>query len=235
MRGKLISRYVIMVRKAIVSNNRIADPRLNSKLAAVLAEAGKLNVPKATLERAIVRATNVKMITKSLDIKGPGGCAVIAQCETDNISNLRREVKKVIRHYDSYIMPDDTLISMFQSRGFIRAATKTRDGRDVSNDYAEEAAIMANAEEVTLERLPDATDEDLATAWIFKTDASLLAPCRGELEKFGLNILSYDLCLVPYRELTLDEEICEKLIELCEKLRELDQVVDVFHNVKIGE
>lgn len=231
-KGKLVSRYVQLVRKAVVTGGMQTDPRLNTKLGDVLSEANKLNVPKATLERAITRAVNLKIISLNIEIQGPGGSSIIARCETENIPNLRRDVKKAIKKFDSNIMPDDTLINMFKSQGFIRTALITSDGRDICEEFAEEAAIMANAQEVYQETIGE-NDENLNSAWVFLVDAETLNPCKGELEKLKFKILSCDLDLVPYREIKFGEDVCEKVVELQKALRELDQVVDVYTNVTI--
>lgn len=230
---KVFSRYIQMVRRAVISGGRQPNPKLNGKLAAVLAEAGKMNVPKATLERAIERAMNVKIINTNVELSGPGGCAIVVRCETDNIALLRRDLKKIGKKFDAFVAQADTLITMFQSRGFIRASCKTRDNRDVDENYAEEAAIHANAEEVSLEVFDDAQEESLSRIWVFQTDAGSLNQCRGELEKTGLNIISCDLDLVPYRAVDFGEDAYEKLLELIQELREHDQVLDVFHNVAL--
>lgn len=228
-KGKLISRYVMLVKKAIVSNRMQTDPKLNSALAGVLSDAQKSNVPKATLERAITRATNMKIYPVNLEVQGPGGSTLILRCETENAGYLRRDVKKVLRKFDASLMPDDTLINMFQSRGFVRAETKTTDGRDIDQDFAEEAAIIANAEEVYQEE-DETTGDSPSRMWVFNTDANSLNPCRGELEKLGFKIVSTDLELVPYRQVDFGNDIYEKVAELSKALRELDQVLDIFHN-----
>lgn len=229
-KAKMISRYVLQVRRAIVSNNMQIDPKLNGKLADVLAEAGKMNVPKATLERAIARAVNVKIISCNLEIQGPGGSAIVARCETDSTPNLRRDIKKILKKHDAHLMPDDSIVTMFKSRGFIRAATTTKDGRDVDYEFAEESAIMANAEEFELEEYDTATDESLSKAWVFHTDATTINHCRGDLEKLGLNILSSELDLVPYRAIDFGGDSFKRIIALTSALTEHEQVIDVFHN-----
>lgn len=231
-KGKLISRYVMLVKKAIVSNNMQSDPKLNSALAGVLSEANKMNIPKATLERAITRATNLKIYPVNLEIQGPGGCTLILRCETENNGFLRREIKKILKKFDANLMPDDSLISMFKSRGFVRAAVKTVDGRDINQDFAEEAAILANAEEVYQEEY-DSTDAGLSKAWVFNTDANSLNPCKGELKKLGFKVLSTDLELVPFRRIDFGNDVGEKVIELSKALSEHEQVLDIFHNCNL--
>lgn len=232
-KGKLISRYVMLVKKAIVMNKMQTDPKLNSALAGVLSEANKLNVPKATLERAIARATNMKLLSINLEVQGPGGSTLILRCETENAGLLRRDIKKLLKKFDANLMPDDTLINMFRSRGFVRVAVKTTDGRDVDQDFAEEAAIIANAEDVYQEEY-DSTDSGLSKAWVFNTDANSLNPCKGELEKLGLKVLSTDLELVPFRQIEFGNDVAEKVMELTKALSEHDQVLDIFHNCMIS-
>lgn len=229
-KAKMISRYVLLVRRAVVSNNMQTDPKLNSKLAAILSEAGKMNVPKATLERAIARAVNVKIISCNLEIQGPDGSAIVARCETDNVGGLRRDVKKILRKHDSNLMPEDSIVTMFKSKGFIRTATQTKDGREIDPEFAEEAAIMSNAEEFELEEYDQSSDESSTKAWVFHTDASTINHCRGDLEKLGFNVLSSDLDLVPYRAIKYGDEAFRKICQLVNELSEHEQVLDVFHN-----
>lgn len=228
---RTISRYVLLVRRAIINNSRQTDPKLNTKLADVLAEASRMNVPKATLDRAIARAVNIKIISHNLELQGPGGTSLILRCETDNVATLRRDIRKIAKKFDAVIMNEDTLINMFQSRGFIRAATKTRDQREIDADFAEEAAILSSAEEVNLEINEDIEDQDLKRVWVFNTDANNLNPCRGELEKLGIRVLNCELDLVPYRSVDFGEEIYQKVEQMIVLLREHEQVIDVYHNL----
>lgn len=226
-KGRMISRYVMMVRKAIVTNNMITDPRLNGKLNQVLTEAYKFNVPKATLERAILRSANVKIVPLDVEAQGTEGYSVIIRCETDNKSNLRRELKKILKKFDSSLVPEASITNMFRSQAIIRSTNKFIDGREVTHDLAEEAAIVANIEDVSF-------DED-SQSWIFTTSADLVNSCKSELSKLGLDITSAEVELTPYREVDFGTEVSEKIVELVGALREHDQVVDIFHNVMIKD
>lgn len=229
-RAKLISRYVLLVRRAVVMGGYQGDPKLNSKLQGVLSEAQKLSLPKATMERAIERALNIKVVSANICIEGPGKSSLIARCETENLTNLRREIKKAIKGFDASILPDDSITNMFQSKGVIRTSTimTTSDKRLIDHDYAEESAIMANAEDVHLE---DLGEDEESKSWVFHTDSVNLEPCKGTLEKLGFKIISSDLDLVPHREVDFGDDIYEKVVELSKTLRSHEQVIDVFHNV----
>lgn len=234
-KGRITSRYVLLVRKAVISGGMQTDPRLNKQLGDVMAEAQKLNIAKATLERAIVRATNVRISCVNLEIQGPGGSSLITRVETDNIALFRREIKKVLKKFDAALLPEDSIRNMFRSQGFIRAAPKTKDERDINLDFAEEAAILANAQDVYEESYDDVKDESLARSWVFTTDAENLDPCRGELEKQGFKVLSSVLELVPYNAIKFSPDVTEQVEELVKALREIDQVVDVYNNVAPSE
>lgn len=225
-KGKLISRYVLMVRRAIITNGRIIDPKLNSRLATVLAEANKLNVPKATLERAITRAANVQVKTVNVEFQGPQGSSLIVKCETDNKNMLKKELKKVAKKFDAVLLPDESITNMFRSQGQIRASTKRKDDQILDHEGAEDAAIIANAQEVLAE------SDDV---WLFTTESEQVNSCRGELEKLGIQIIDSEVELVPYRCIRFSEDTIEKIVSLCEALRELDQVVDVYHNVDMSQ
>lgn len=229
-KAKLFSRYVLMVRKAITMNKYQTDPKINKALADVLSEAQKFNVPKATLDRAIERSANVKIKNINFECKGKSGYALIIRCETDNISFVRKDIKKVMKKYEVEICQNDTMINLFRTEGYIRCACKDAQGNEVTLDRAEEAAIETNAQEVVLEE-NDTTDEELSKLWVFTTDAQSLDPCRTALEKYNLKVLNYSLDLVPYTTIDFGPKVYEEVSTIEAGLKEIEQVVDVYHNV----
>lgn len=231
LKSKTCFRYVQLVRKAIVSNNMQTDPRLNKQLGDVLHEASKMNVPKATLERAIARAKNIKILSFNLEIQGPGKSSIILRCEADNVNTAKKEVKRVCKKFDSHIMPEDTIIKMFKSQGIVRTSSKSTDGQDIDIDAAEEAAINANAEEVNMEVHEDVQDEEYAKTFLFITNHDQVNQCKGELEKQKFKVLSCETELVPYNKIDFGEEITEIVDELTIALKDLQEVVAIYTNI----
>lgn len=68
--------------------------------------------------------------------------------------------------------------------------------------------------------------------YVFITDSETINSCRGELEKQGFNIISHELELVPYRTVDFGAGVFDKVAALMRDLQEVDQVVDVSHNVE---
>ena len=55
---------------------------------------------------------------------------------------------------------------------------------------------------------------------------------RDALDKAGVEILSSEIDLIPDSEVEVDEKHQASVIKLIDKLEELDDVQNVFHNAK---
>ena len=78
------------------------DPKLNSELGTTLERAKRANVPKETIERAIKRALNAKIVNLKIELSGPNQAMVILSMETDSKSRARHDIKSLIKKYKGY-------------------------------------------------------------------------------------------------------------------------------------
>ena len=62
------------------------------------------------------------------------------------------------------------------------------------------------------------------------TDPSNFSEVREKLEQSGLTFLEAEVQMVPTTTVSLDEDGASKMERLIEKLEELDDVMDVYHN-----
>ena len=62
------------------------------------------------------------------------------------------------------------------------------------------------------------------------TDPSNFTEVREALEKEGLEFLETDVKLIPTTYIELSEEQGEKMQRLIDRLEDLDDVVEVYHN-----
>lgn len=62
------------------------------------------------------------------------------------------------------------------------------------------------------------------------TDPSDFTNVNDELEKAGLTFLEAEVQMVPTTTVELDDAGCEKMERLIERLEELDDVTNIYHN-----
>lgn len=97
-KSKLFSKYAKLIRVEA----RIAKGDLNSpSLRAVIENAKAASMPKENIERAIAAATTSNADEKAVyEAYGPGGCALIIECLTDNTNRTVAEIKHLLSLHD---------------------------------------------------------------------------------------------------------------------------------------
>ena len=98
----------------------------------------------------------------------------------------------------------------------------------------EKASTSMDEEELMMLAL-DAGAEDFSTdeeIYEITTDPSDFSAVREKLEENGLEFLEADIQMVPTTTVALDESGVEKMERLIERLEELDDVSNIYHNWK---
>ena len=96
----------------------------------------------------------------------------------------------------------------------------------------EKASTTMDEEELMMLAL-DAGAEDFNVSeevYEITTEPSDFTAVREKLEEAGLTFLEAEVQMVPTTTVVLDEAGQEKMERLIEKLEELDDVMDVYHN-----
>lgn len=106
---------------------------------------------------------------------------------------------------------------MFKKRGVIDV-----DVNAMSEDDIMMLAIDAGADDIV-------TLEDVYEIYTMPGDMSKV---REALENAGIEILSSEIDMIPDNEIEVDPKHKDSVIKLIDKLEELDDVQDVFHNAK---
>lgn len=96
-RGTLFSKYAKLIRVEA----RLAHGDMNSpNLRAVVENAKAANMPKENIERAIASATSTTADEKiTYEAHGPGGCAMLITCLTDNTNRTVAEIKHLLSQH----------------------------------------------------------------------------------------------------------------------------------------
>jgi len=228
-KGNMINKHCFAIRKSVTLGGGSTDPKVNGKLADALAAANKANVPRATIDRTLEKARNTALRKELLEIMGPGGSYILLDIETDNISRTRHDLKKTLRKVKGSvcgILVPGAAKHAFEEKGVIRIMKKV--GEEViSFEKMEETAIEVGAEEVK-------EDEDDSDVWTLLTAPLDVNTVRTCLEKMlpGVEILEADSKYLPIVQVPLSEEDMEKAAALCSTFQEMDEVNNIFDNIK---
>ena len=195
------------------------EPAGNSKLKAVIAKCKAANMPNDTINNAIKKASSSNENYEEVVYEGygPNGVAVIVNASTDNRNRTAADVRHVFDKAGGNLGTTGCVSYMFNKKGIIVIE------RETANMEEEELMMLAL----------DAGAEDFEASeevYEITTDPSDFTVVREKLEEAGLSFLEAEVQMVPTTTVVLDEAGQEKMERLIEKLDELDDVMNVYHN-----
>ena len=195
------------------------EPAGNSKLKAVIAKCKAANMPNDTINNAIKKASSSNENYEEVVYEGygPNGVAVIVNASTDNRNRTAADVRHVFDKAGGNLGTSGCVSYMFNKKGVIVIE------RETANIDEEELTMLAL----------DAGAEDFeASEEVYEiiTDPSDFTAVREKLEEAGLSFLEADVQMVPTTTVVLDEAGQEKMERLIDRLDELDDVMNVYHN-----
>ena len=195
------------------------DPAGNSKLKNVIAKCKAANMPNDTINNAIRKASTSNENYEEITYEGygPNGVAVIVQASTDNKNRTAADVRHVFDKAGGNLGTTGCVSYMFNKKGVI-VIEKTSTNMD--EDELMMLALDAGAEDFV------STDE----IYEITTDPSDFTTVREKLEEAGLEFLEAEVQMVPTTTVKLDEKGIEKMERLIERLDELDDVANIYHN-----
>lgn len=195
------------------------DPAGNSKLKAVIAKCKAANMPNDTINNAIKKASTSNENYEEIVYEGygPNGVAVIVEASTDNKNRTAADVRHVFDRAGGNLGTTGCVSYMFNKKGVMvvdKAECKQ------SEDDLMMIALDAGAEDFE-------ADEECYTITTTPEDFSSV---RETLEGQGIEFLEAEVQMVPTTTVQLDEKGIEKMERLIERLEELDDVANIYHN-----
>lgn len=195
------------------------DPNMNLALRSAIEKWRGQNVTKDVIDRAIQKAKGGSAEAYSsgrYEAFGPGGSLFIIDTLTDNSNRALVEVRTAITKKGGHL--GSTLFNFTETGVFVFSGT--------NRDEVEETLILSDVDvrEVTEE---DGKIEVLVEPAAFSGARDVLA---------GMGITEFDMAEITFLAndpITLDDpEDKRKFTELCDMLDELQDVQNVYHNVK---
>ena len=215
-RGKL---WTKVLREVTVAARQGSDPADNPRLRTAVDKALSANVPKETIERAVLRGSGggegANLEELVYEGYAPGGVAVLVEAMTDNRNRTVAEVRHAFGKYGGNLGTDGSVAYLFARRGVITFAP----GADETEVL--DAALEAGAEDLE-------TDDDGAisviTAWEDLSDVA------DALKAASLEPDHAEVTMLPSSTCPCDEAQAETVLGLVDALEDLDDVQNVHTN-----
>ena len=217
-RGKIFTRLIREITIAARMGGG-GDPKLNPRLRTAIDKALDANMTRDTIERAIKRGTGELEGAQYEEVHyegyGPGGVAVVVECQTDNRTRTVGEVRHAFTKHGGNLGQDGSVAFLFRKLGVLTYAP------GASEDKLMEAALDAGADDVATQ--DDGSVEVLTAPENYQAvlDAMTrtgLKPDHAEISRRAAN------------DITLSGDDAERMWKLLETLEDLDDVQHVYSN-----
>lgn len=200
-----------------------ADPNTNSKLAQVIAKAKDNNMPNDNISRSIKKASgelgSINYEDMTYEGYGVGGTAIIVEALTDNKNRTAGDVRHLFDKFGGSMGTSGCVSFMFKRKGVITVSKA-----DISEDDLMLYALDAGAEDINSE------DDEVFEVY---TESNALNSVRESLAVSGVKILNAVVDMIPDNEATPDEAQQRTILKMIDKMEELDDVQNVYHNAVI--
>ena len=219
-RGKVFQKLAKEI--YVAAKQGTPDPSSNASLRMVIEKARSANMPKDNIEKAIQKAKGASEGENYESIRyegyGPSGVAIIVDCLTDNRNRTAGDVRSKFTKRGGNLGTSGSVSYMFERKGIIT----------IPIEYDEEEMMMtsldAGADDFE-------ADEDV---YVITTTPENFLKVKEALENAGVKeFLTSEVTFTPNNTVELtDSEQIEKVHALVEALEELDDVQDVYCNLK---
>ena len=217
-RGKIFTKLGREILVAVKEGG--PDPAANSKLRDVIAKCKANNMPNDNIDRSIKKAAGEGSTANYEDITyegyGPNGVAIIIEAMTDNRNRTAGDVRHILDKFGGNLGTSGSVSWMFDKKGVILVEKSVK----MTEDELMMEAIEAGAENFE-------ADEEIYEITTAPEDFSAV---REALEAKGIEFLDAEVKMVPQNYMSLDAEGARKMNLIIEKMEELDDVGEIWHN-----
>ena len=176
-------------------------------------------MPNDTINNAIKKASTSNENYEEIIYEGygPNGVAVIVEAATDNKNRTAADVRHAFDKSGGNLGTNGCVSYMFNKKGMMVIEKETT---SMDEEELMMLALEAGAEDFQ-------TSEEVYEVITEPADFSTV---REKLEEAGIEFLEAEVQMVPTTTVALDEKGIEKMERLIERLEDLDDVSNVYHN-----
>ena len=221
-RGKIFTKLIKEI--TIAARMGGGDPEGNPRLRQAILTARGQNMPFDNIDRAVKKGTGelegVIYEEVTYEGYGPGGAAIIVDCQTDNKNRCVSEIRRVFTKAGGNMASQNAVAWMFDQKGLIEV-----DHAGVEEDALVEAAIEAGADDV----------QDQEELFEVTTAPSDLMGVADALKSAGFNVTSAKFAKIPQNMIRLTGKEAEQMLRFVETLEDLDDTQNVWTNFDVDE
>ena len=218
-RGKIFTKLGREILMAVKAGG--PDLNANAKLRDVVAKAKANNMPNDTIDKAIKKASGENNAANYDEIVyegyGPNGVALIVNASTDNKNRTAADVRHAFDKSGGNLGTAGCVSYLFERKGVMVLA---KEDNNIDEDELMMMAIEAGAEDFQAE----------GEVFEITTTPEDFSSVREVLENNNLKFLEAGIQMVPSTYIKLDEKGSQKMQNLIDRLEDLDDVIEVFHN-----
>ena len=212
-------------RELVVAAKGNPNPDTNSKLADVIAKAKAANMPNDNIKRSIAKAAGElgDKDYKELVYEGYGiaGSAVIIRTLTDNVNRTAGDIRSTMGKCGGQMGQNGCVSYMFDNKGILVIERTVALDEDTMMEYC----LEAEAEDYVVE-------DDIYEVY---TTPENWSQARKYFEDKGVTFLEAEIKMIPQNYITLEGDKLDTFMKMLDKLNELDDVQDVYHNVELPD
>ena len=200
------------------------DPNYNSRLRSAINNAKKANMPKATVDSAIKKATSKdaeNYIEAVYEGYGPHGIAILVETTTDNTTRTVANIRMHFNKCGGTLGNSGSVDFMFVRKGVFRIK------KEVLPDY----------EELEFEMIDFGLDEikDEGDVWAIYCNFTDFGTMQKFLDEKGIEIDESGLERIPTMTKQLTDEQTDAIFKLIDRLEEDEDVANVFTTMDMSE
>jgi YebC/PmpR family DNA-binding regulatory protein len=223
-RGKLFTKHIREI--TVAARLGGPDPDANPRLRAAIAAARNVSMPKDNIERAIQRGAGGQEGSNIEEIRyegyGPGGVAILLDCMTDNRNRTVSEIRSTFSKHGGNLGETGCVSWMFHQKGLF-----VFDRNRVNEDELMELALEAGADDVV-----DKPDEGSIE---ITCSVAAFPELQAAIDKAGIEPQVAEISWIPENTVHVEGQSAETLLQLIEKLEDLDDVQHVYANFDISD
>jgi YebC/PmpR family DNA-binding regulatory protein len=206
----------------VAAKNGDKDPKNNPNLRTILEKARGENMPNDRIAKAIEKASGAGASEEYESIRyegyGSGGIAIMVDCLTDNRNRTAPLVREAFNKKNGNLGTDGSVSYMFERKGVIV----------IPNSYNEDDIMLNVLDNGALDfRVMDDVFEII-------TSPETFIKVKEGLSNLKINdFIASEVTFIPSNEIEVDEDTKEKVMNLIDMLENIDDVQNVYHNMKV--